>query len=309
MKIANNYTELIGNTPLLRLHKLEKIKGLQAELIAKIESFNPLSSVKDRLAYALISEIEERGLIKEGTLIVEPSSGNTGIGLAFVCAAKGYKLIIVGPETMSKERVLTMKALGAEVILTPAAEGMKGSIQKAKEILEQNPNSVMPMQFDNITNARIHRNTTAVEIINDTDGLVDIFVAGVGTGGTVTGVGETLKTHNPNVQIIAVEPKDSPVLSGGAPGSHKIQGIGAGFIPPVFKKEFVDEIYQVTNDEAFTMAREISKVEGVLVGISSGAALHAAIEIAKRPENKGKKIIVLLPDSGERYLSTELFDF
>jgi cysteine synthase A len=210
---------------------------------------------------------------------------------------------------MSKERVLTMKALGAEVILTPAAEGMKGSIQKAKEILEQNPNSVMPMQFDNITNARIHRNTTAVEIINDTDGLVDIFVAGVGTGGTVTGVGETLKTHNPNVQIIAVEPKDSPVLSGGAPGSHKIQGIGAGFIPPVFKKEFVDEIYQVTNDEAFTMAREISKVEGVLVGISSGAALHAAIEIAKRPENKGKKIIVLLPDSGERYLSTELFDF
>jgi cysteine synthase A len=309
MKIANNYTELIGNTPLLRLHKLEKIKGLQAELIAKIESFNPLSSVKDRLAYALISEIEERGLIKEGTLIVEPSSGNTGIGLAFVCAAKGYKLIIVGPETMSKERVLTMKALGAEVILTPAAEGMKGSIQKAKEILEQNPNSVMPMQFDNITNARIHRNTTAVEIINDTDGLVDIFVAGVGTGGTVTGVGETLKTHNPNVQIIAVEPKDSPVLSGGAPGSHKIQGIGAGFIPPVFKKEFVDEIYQVTNDEAFTMEREISKVEGVLVGISSGAALHAAIEIAKRPENKGKKIIVLLPDSGERYLSTELFDF
>lgn len=309
MKIANNYTDLIGNTPMLRLHKFEQSNNLEAQIIGKLESFNPLSSVKDRLAFALIEELENRGLITEHSLIVEPSSGNTGVGLAFVCAAKGYKLLIFGPETMSKERVQIMRALGAEVRLTPQPEGMKGAIARAEDVLRQNKNAVMPMQFENIANARIHRMTTAVEILNDTDRQVDFFVAGVGTGGTITGVGEVLKSELPNVKIIAVEPTDSPVLSGGVPGPHKIQGIGAGFVPQVLNRNVIDEIIQVTNEEAFQKARELSRVEGVLVGISSGAALQAATVIAKRPENKGKRIIVVLPDSGERYLSTPLFDY
>jgi len=309
MKIANNYTELIGNTPLLRLHKYENKYGLKAELVVKIECFNPLSSVKDRLAYALISEVETRGLIGKNSIILEPSSGNTGIGLAFVCAAKGYPLLIIGPETMSKERVMTMKALGAEVILTPASEGMRGAIRLANEMAARNPNYVMPMQFENIANPAIHRNTTAVEILNDTDGDVDIFIAGVGTGGTITGVAEVLKRHNPEIKVIAVEPADSPVLSGGEPGAHKIQGIGAGFIPPVLRMDMIDEIIKVENDEAFEAAREIAKLEGVFVGISSGAAIHAAKLVALRKENKGKRMVVILPDSGERYLSTTLFDF
>jgi len=309
VKIANNYTDLIGNTPMLRLHKFEQSNNLEAQIIGKLESFNPLSSVKDRLAFALIEELENRGLITEHSLIVEPSSGNTGVGLAFVCAAKGYKLLIFGPETMSKERVQIMRALGAEVRLTPQPEGMKGAIARAEDVLRQNKNAVMPMQFENIANARIHRMTTAVEILNDTDRQVDFFVAGVGTGGTITGVGEVLKSELPNVKIIAVEPTDSPVLSGGVPGPHKIQGIGAGFVPQVLNRNVIDEIIQVTNEEAFQKARELSRVEGVLVGISSGAALQAATVIAKRPENKGKRIIVVLPDSGERYLSTPLFDY
>lgn len=309
MKIANNYTDLIGNTPMLRLHKFEQSNNLEAQIIGKLESFNPLSSVKDRLAFALIEELENRGLITEHSLIVEPSSGNTGVGLAFVCAAKGYKLLIFGPETMSKERVQIMRALGAEVRLTPQPEGMKGAIARAEDVLRQNKNAVMPMQFENIANARIHRMTTAVEILNDTDRQVDFFVAGVGTGGTITGVGEVLKSELPNVKIIAVEPTDSPVLSGGVPGPHKIQGIGAGFVPQVLNRNVIDEIIQVTNEEAFQKARELSRVEGVMVGISSGAALQAATVIAKRPENKGKRIIVVLPDSGERYLSTPLFDY
>lgn len=309
MKIANNYTDLIGNTPMLRLHKFEQVNNIDAQIIGKIESFNPLSSVKDRLAFALIEELENRGLITEQTLIVEPSSGNTGVGLAFVCAAKGYKLLIFGPETMSKERVQIMRALGAEVRLTPQPEGMKGAIARAEDVLRQNKNAVMPMQFENIANARIHRMTTAREILNDTDRLVDFFVAGVGTGGTITGVGEVLKSELPNVKIIAVEPTDSPVLSGGVPGPHKIQGIGAGFVPQVLNRNVIDEIIQVSNEEAFQKARELSRVEGVLVGISSGAALQAATVIAKRPENKGKRIVVVLPDSGERYLSTPLFDY
>lgn len=309
MKIANNYTDLIGNTPMLRLHKFEQVNNIDAQIIGKIESFNPLSSVKDRLAFALIEELENRGLITEQTLIVEPSSGNTGVGLAFVCAAKGYKLLIFGPETMSKERVQIMRALGAEVRLTPQPEGMKGAIARAEDVLRQNKNAVMPMQFENIANARIHRMTTAREILNDTDRHVDFFVAGVGTGGTITGVGEVLKSELPNVKIIAVEPTDSPVLSGGVPGPHKIQGIGAGFVPQVLNRNVIDEIIQVSNEEAFQKARELSRVEGVLVGISSGAALQAATVIAKRPENKGKRIVVVLPDSGERYLSTPLFDY
>lgn len=294
---------------MLRLHKFEQSNNLEAQIIGKLESFNPLSSVKDRLAFALIEELENRGLITEHSLIVEPSSGNTGVGLAFVCAAKGYKLLIFGPETMSKERVQIMRALGAEVRLTPQPEGMKGAIARAEDVLRQNKNAVMPMQFENIANARIHRMTTAVEILNDTDRQVDFFVAGVGTGGTITGVGEVLKSELPNVKIIAVEPTDSPVLSGGVPGPHKIQGIGAGFVPQVLNRNVIDEIIQVTNEEAFQKARELSRVEGVLVGISSGAALQAATVIAKRPENKGKRIIVVLPDSGERYLSTPLFDY
>ncbi len=306
-KIAKNLTDLIGNTPLLELSNYNNVNNLEAAVIAKLEYFNPASSVKDRIGYAMIKDAEEKGLINQDTVIIEPTSGNTGIALAFVAAAKGYKLIITLPDTFSIERRNLLKALGAELVLTPGIEGMAGAINKAKELAEQTPNSFIPQQFENPANPAIHRATTAEEIWRDTDGKVDIFIAGVGTGGTVSGVGAALKEKNPKVQIIAVEPSDSPVLSGGEKGPHKIQGIGAGFVPGVFKREVVDEIFQVKNEEAFETSRNLAKTEGLLVGISSGAAVFAATEIAKRPENKGKNIVVLLPDTGERYLSTPLF--
>ncbi|WP_139903620.1 cysteine synthase A [Clostridium thermarum] len=306
-KIAKNLTDLIGNTPLLELTSYNRKKGLGAEVVAKLEYFNPAGSVKDRIAFAMITAAEKKGLIKEGTVIIEPTSGNTGIGLAFVSAAKGYRLILTMPETMSIERRKLLKALGAELVLTPGSEGMKGAIQKAQELAAEIPNAFIPQQFANPANPEIHRNTTAQEILRDTDGKVDIFVAGVGTGGTVTGVGEVLKAANPNVKIVAVEPFDSPVLSGGKPGPHKIQGIGAGFVPDILNTEVIDEIIKVKNEDAFETSREVAKAEGLLVGISSGAALYAATELAKREENKGKRIVVLLPDTGERYLSTVLF--
>lgn len=306
-KIAKNLTELIGNTPLLELSNYAKHNNLGAKIIAKLEYFNPLGSVKDRIGYAMIADAEEKGLINKNTLIVEPTSGNTGVGLAFVAAAKGYRLILTMPDTMSVERRSLLKALGAELVLTPGAEGMKGAIKKAEEILAENPNSFMPQQFENPANPAIHRKTTAAEIWRDTDGQVDIFVAGVGTGGTVTGVGEVLKEKKPDVKIVAVEPFDSPVLSGGKSGPHKIQGIGAGFVPKVFNSSIISSIAKVKNEEAFAASKAVAKYEGLLVGISSGAALHAATELAKLPENKGKTIVVLLPDTGERYLSTPLF--
>ncbi|MFT8314071.1 MAG: cysteine synthase A [Clostridium sp.] len=306
-KIAKKLVDLIGNTPLLELSNYNAHKGLEAEVIAKLEYFNPAGSVKDRIGYAMIKDAEEKGLINKDTVIIEPTSGNTGIGLAFVAASKGYRLILAMPETMTLERRNLLKALGAELVLTPGPEGMKGAIKKAEELAKENPNSFIPQQFKNPNNPEIHKKTTAEEIWKDTDGQVDIFIAGVGTGGTVSGVGAALKSKNPNIKIIAVEPFDSPVLSGGKPGPHKIQGIGAGFIPDTFNSEVIDEIFQVKNEEATETARELAKNEGLLVGISSGAATFAATQIAKRPENKGKQIVVLLPDTGERYLSTPLF--
>lgn len=305
--IAKSITDLIGNTPLLELTNYNKANGVEASVIGKLEYFNPASSVKDRIGYAMVKDAEDKGLLKEGTVIIEPTSGNTGIALAFVAASRGYRLILAMPDTMSIERRNLLQALGAELVLTPGSEGMKGAIQKAKDLSNENPNSIILQQFENPANPAIHKATTAQEIWRDTDGKVDIFIAGVGTGGTITGVGEGLKEKNPNIKIIAVEPADSPVLSGGNPSPHKIQGLGAGFIPAIYKADVVDEIYQVTNEEAFEASRSLAKHEGLLLGISCGAAAHAATEIAKRPENKGKNIVVLLPDTGERYLSTPLF--
>ena len=305
--IAQKLTDLIGNTPLMALNRYSREAGLPDPLLGKLEYFNPLGSVKDRIAFAMIEAGEAAGKIKPDTLIIEPTSGNTGIGLAFVAASRGYKLILTMPETMSVERRNLLKALGAELVLTPGAEGMKGAIRKAEELAQANPNSFLPQQFKNLANPEMHRKTTAEEIWRDTDGKVDIFVAGVGTGGTVTGVGEVLKKYKPSVKIIAVEPAASPVLSGGQPGPHKIQGIGAGFVPDIFNRTIVDEIIQVGNDDAFATSRALSKTEGLLVGISSGAATWVASQVAKRPENVGKVIVVLLPDTGERYLSTPLF--
>jgi cysteine synthase A len=305
--VAKSLTDLIGKTPLLELSNYNKKNELQGKVMAKLEYFNPAGSVKDRIGYAMIKDAEEKGLIDKDTVIVEPTSGNTGIALAFVSASKGYKLILTMPDTMSVERRNLLAALGAEIVLTPGAQGMKGAIQKAEEILKSTPKAFMPQQFNNPANPEIHRTTTAVEIWEDTDGQVDIFVSGVGTGGTITGVGSVLKEKNPNVQIVAVEPEASPVLSGGNPGPHKIQGIGAGFVPDVLNIKVADEIFKVSNEDAFNTAKRLASAEGLLVGISSGAAAYAATEIAKRPENKGKNIVVLLPDTGERYLSTDLF--
>lgn len=306
-KIAKNLTDLIGNTPLLELANYNKSNNLEAKLVAKLEYFNPASSVKDRIGYAMIKDAEEKGLINKDTVIIEPTSGNTGIALAFVAAARGYKLILTMPDTMSIERRNLLKALGAELVLTPGSEGMGGAIRKAEELVAQTQNAYIPQQFKNPANPEIHKKTTAEEIWKDTDGQVDIFVAGVGTGGTISGVGEILKQRKPEVKIVAVEPFDSPVLSGGAKGPHKIQGIGAGFVPDNFNREVVDEIFKVKNEEAYETSRKLAATEGLLVGISSGAAAFAATQIAKRPENKNKTIVVLLPDTGERYLSTPLF--
>lgn len=308
--MANIYTsadQLIGKTPLLELTHIETALGLNAKIYAKLEYFNPAGSVKDRIAKAMIDDAEASGALKPGAVIIEPTSGNTGIGLASVAAAKGYRIIIVMPETMSVERRQLMKAYGAELLLTEGAKGMKGAIAKADELAAEIPNAFIPGQFVNPANPAIHRSTTGPEIYDDTDGLVDIFVAGVGTGGTVTGVGEFLKSKKPSVQVVAVEPQDSPVLSEGRAGAHKIQGIGAGFVPDVLNTDVYDEVFPVSNDNAFATGKLIGKKEGVLVGISSGAAAYAAIELAKRPENAGKHIVVLLPDTGDRYLSTPLF--
>lgn len=308
-RIARQLTDLVGNTPLLEFSNFNASKGLKAQVIGKLEYFNPAGSVKDRIALAMIEDAEAKGLLKPGATIIEPTSGNTGVGLAFVSASKGYKLILTMPDTMSAERRNLLKALGARLVLTPGAEGMKGAIAKAEELRDATPGSIILQQFENPANPAVHIRTTAEEIWRDTDGKVDLFVAGVGTGGTVSGVGAGLKALNPNVQIVAVEPSDSPVLSGGKPGPHKIQGIGAGFIPKTYNGEVVDKILQVTNDDAIRTSRELAGKEGLLVGISSGAAVYAAVELAKLPENEGKTIVALLPDTGERYLSTVLYAF
>lgn len=308
-KIAKCLTDLVGNTPLLELSNYNADKKLNARLVAKLEYFNPAGSVKDRVALAMIEAAEASGRLQAGATIIEPTSGNTGVGLAFVAAAKGYKLVLTMPDTMSLERRNLLKALGAELVLTPGASGMKGAIARAEELKETTPGSVILQQFDNPANPDMHERTTGQEIWQDTDGKVDIFVAGVGTGGTVSGVGKALKGHNPSVKIVAVEPADSPVLSGGAPGPHKIQGIGAGFVPKNYNAGVVDAVLQVTNDDAIRTSRELARLEGLLVGISSGAAVSAAVRLAALPENEGKTIVVLLPDTGERYLSTLLYAF
>lgn len=308
-KIAQRLTDLVGNTPLLELNNYSKNKGLRAHVIVKLEYFNPAGSVKDRVALAMIEDAETKGLLTPGATIIEPTSGNTGVGLAFVAAVKGYKLVLTMPDTMSMERRNLLKALGAELVLTPGADGMKGTIARAEELKSGTPGSLILQQFDNQANPAVHERTTGQEIWQDTDGKVDIFVAGVGTGGTVSGVGTALKKHNPKIQVVAVEPEDSPVLSGGKPGPHKIQGIGAGFIPKNYNSAVVDGILQVSNDDAIRTGRELAKYEGLLVGISSGAAVSAATRLAQLPENEGKNIVVLLPDTGERYLSTLLYAF
>lgn len=308
-KVAQRLTDLVGNTPLLELNNYNRNKELKADIIAKLEYFNPAGSVKDRVALAMIEDAETRGLLKPGATLIEPTSGNTGVGLAFVAAAKGYKLILTMPDTMSLERRNLLKALGAELVLTPGADGMKGAIARAEELKIVTPGSLILQQFDNPANPAAHERTTGQEIWRDTDGKVDIFVAGVGTGGTVSGVGAALKAHNPKVKIVAVEPEDSPVLSGGKPGPHKIQGIGAGFVPRNYNRAVIDEIVQVSNDDAIRTGRKLAKDEGLLVGISSGAVIAAATRLAQLPENEGKTIVALLPDTGERYLSTLLYAF
>lgn len=307
MNTVKKITDLIGHTPLMELENTEKANGLEATVLAKLEYFNPAGSVKDRIAKAMVDDAEVKGLLKQGSVIIEPTSGNTGIGLASVAAARGYRLIIAMPETMSVERRNLMKAYGAELVLTEGAKGMTGAIEKAEELAKEIPNSFIPAQFSNPANPAAHEKTTGVEIWEDTDGKVDIFVAGVGTGGTISGVGKYLKSKNPNVKVVAVEPKSSPVLLEGKAGPHKIQGIGAGFVPDTLDTKIYDEIIAVENDDAFETGRAIARTEGVLVGISSGAAVWAAIQLAKRPENKGKTIVALLPDTGERYLSTPMF--
>ena len=305
-RIYRDITETIGRTPLVRLNRVTE--GLAAEVVVKMESFNPLWSVKDRIAVSMINAAEEEGKVTAGTTIIEPTSGNTGIGLSFVCASRGYKLILTMPDTMSLERRRVLQALGATVVLTPGSEGMPGAIRKAEELLGETPNSYMPQQFKNPANPRIHRETTAEEIWNDTDGRVDIVISGVGTGGTITGIGQALKPRKPGLRMVAVEPTGSPVLSGGKPGPHKIQGIGAGFVPDVLDRSVIDEIVQVDQDDAMAMSRRLAREEGMLVGVSSGAAAAVALRVAARPENAGKLIVAVLPDLGERYLSTPLFE-
>lgn len=304
-RIYEDITKTIGNTPLVRLNNITR--ELESTVVAKMEFFNPMASVKDRIGIAMIEAAEKSGLIKKNTIIIEPTSGNTGVALAFVTAARGYKLILTMPDTMSTERRSLLKAFGAEIVLTPGAEGMKGAVNKAEELVKNTHDSFMPQQFKNPANTEIHSKTTAEEIWNDTDGTIDIFVGGVGTGGTITGVGEVIKKRKPSLKVVAVEPADSPVISGGKPGAHKIQGIGAGFIPDILNMNIIDEIFTVKNEQAFALSRRLAREEGILVGISSGAAAYAALQVAARPENKGKLIVVVFPDTGERYLSTALF--